>query len=132
MEYEFALLEAGLLKPHERSIPELLRETTEAIRADGFVRAPILAENRHYIILDGHHRYEALLALGCSRIPVYLVDYAHDDVQVETWPGAILDHVTKEEVVERALSGETFPPKTTRHVLRTPLPDAPVELGELR
>lgn len=132
VEYAFALLEAGRLKPHERSIPELLKETTEAIRAEGFVRAPILVEARHHVILDGHHRYEALRSLGCSRIPVYLVDYAQDDIQVETWPGAILDHVTKEEVLEKALKGEVFPPKTTRHLLKTPLPEAPVMLEDLR
>lgn len=132
VEYEYTLVEASRLKPHERSIPELLKETTAAIQADGFVRSPILVEDRHHIILDGHHRYEALLALGCTRIPVYLVDYDQEDIRVETWPGAVLDHVTKEEIVETVLAGERFPPKTTRHVLKRPLPDAPVKLEELR
>jgi hypothetical protein len=89
-------------------------------------------ENRHYIILDGHHRYQALLDLGCKRIPVYLVDYFQDAIRVETWPGAIVDHITKEEVVEAVLRGKLFPPKTTRHILETPLEDYPVNLEDLR
>ncbi len=132
MKYERTFLDAHLVKPHERLIPELLRETTEAIRSEGYVRKPILVEDSHYVILDGHHRYQALVDLGCRRIPVYLVDYFQDDITVETWPGAIIDHVTKEEIIEKVLVGDLFPPKTTRHVLRTQLEEFPVMLDEIR
>lgn len=132
VKYELVILEAHLLKPHEQSIPELLEETMEAIRREGYVRAPILVENRHYVILDGHHRYHALVGLGCKRIPVYLVDYFQEDIRVGTWPGAIVDHVTKEEVIKRVLDGELFPPKTTRHIVKTDLRDSPIMLDDLR
>ncbi len=132
MKHKFVLLESHLLKPHESLIPELLRETTEAIRREGYVNRPILVEDRHYIILDGHHRYQALLDLGCRKVPVYLVDYFQEDIRVVTWPGAIVDHITKEEVIEKVLNGELFPPKTTKHILRTPMGDAPVDLDDLR
>ncbi len=132
MQYEFVLMDAHLLKPHEQSIPELLKETTEVIGMEGYVRTPVLVEDRHFIILDGHHRYQALVDLGCKRIPVYLMDYFQEDIQVETWPGAILDHVTKDQVIQTVLDGELFPPKTTRHVLKASLEDVPTRLEDLR
>ncbi|MFQ5986549.1 MAG: ParB N-terminal domain-containing protein [Thermoplasmata archaeon] len=128
----FTLLEARRLKPHEEFLPELLEETRKAIEEDGFVREPILAEREHYIILDGHHRYGALLELGCRWVPVFLVDYDDDGVRVETWPGSVLDHVTKEEVVKTVLAGNRFPPKTTRHRVDLPQKDARVNLEDLR
>lgn len=132
MRYKFAILEARDLRPHEALIPELLDETKVAIERDGFVKIPILVEERHHIILDGHHRYQALLDLGCRKIPVYLVDYYQQDIEVKTWPGAILDRVTKDDVVAKVLAGGVFPPKTTRHVLHSHLREIKVRLEELR
>ncbi len=131
MEYSFALLEAKDLKPHEALIPELLEETRRAIEKDGFVKIPILVEDRHHIILDGHHRHQALLDMGCRRVPVFLVDYFQDDIEVTTWPGAIVDRISKEEVVARVLEGGVFPPKTTRHIVHSRLEEIRVELEEL-
>lgn len=132
LQYEFALLEAHRLRPHEALNPELLKETEEAIRRDGFVREPILVEGGHHVILDGHHRYHALVNLGCRRIPVYVVDYFQDGIRVDTWPGAPVDRVPKEEVIERALNGDLFPPKTTKHMVEDPPGDSPVDLEALR
>lgn len=132
LDLTFTLLEARLLKPHEEFLPELLEETRKAIEADGYVREPILVEREHYVILDGHHRYGALLEIGTRWVPVYLVEYTDDAVRVETWPDAIVDHVSKEEVVEAALSGNRFPAKTTRHRVELPPGEARVSLKDLR
>jgi hypothetical protein len=109
-----------------------LEETRRAIEEDGFVKEPILAERTHYIILDGHHRHGALLELGARWVPVFLVDYDDEGVRVETWPGSVLDHVTKEEIVEAVLAGKRFPPKTTRHIVDLPDRGARVNLKSLR
>ncbi|MFQ5919204.1 MAG: ParB N-terminal domain-containing protein [Thermoplasmata archaeon] len=132
LDVTFTLLRARLLKPHEEFLPELVEETRQAIEADGFVREPLLVEKEHHVILDGHHRYGALLELDIRWIPVYLVDYEDDAVRVETWPGGDVDRVTKEEVLEAALSGNRFPPKTTRHRVELPPGDARVKLKDLR
>lgn len=121
-----------VLHPHEALIPELLKETREAIEQDGFVASPLLVEETHHIILDGHHRYQALKELGCRRIPVFLADYADPAITLETWPGAIVERVTKEEVVEKVLAGDVYPPKTTRHRVRDSLPPRRVSLDDLR
>ncbi|MFQ5908200.1 MAG: ParB N-terminal domain-containing protein [Thermoplasmata archaeon] len=132
LDVTFTLLEARLLKPHEELLPELLEETRKAIEEDGFVKEPILAERTHYIILDGHHRHGALLELGARWVPVFLVDYDDEDIRVETWPDAVVDHVTKEEIVETVLAGKRFPPKTTRHIVDLPDRGARVNLKSLR
>ncbi|MDX1534220.1 MAG: ParB/RepB/Spo0J family partition protein [Thermoplasmata archaeon] len=132
LDVTFTVLKARLLKPHEEFRLELLEETRAAIEADGYVREPLLVEQEHYVILDGHHRYGALLALGIEWVPVYLVDYDDDAVRVETWPNAQVEKVTKREVVEAALSGKRFPPKTTRHRVELPPGDARVRLKDLR
>jgi len=126
------LLDIRELRPHERTRHDLLEKLTRIIRRDGRLKLPILVERSHHVILDGHHRYEALRALGCVRVPSYVVDYSSADIGLTTWPGAIVDHVTKEEVIERGRTGNLFPPKTTRHILKVRLAEAPYELTDLR
>jgi len=127
----FAVVELRKLRGHEQIRPQLLAELREQIRADGFLRRPILVADRDFVILDGHHRAEAVRSLGCRRISVYLVDYASDVVVLGTWPDAAVKVVSKEEVIRRAGNGEPFPPKTTRHSLRVPLEDRPTALEDL-
>ena len=128
----FALVDLDRLRPHEQTQPRLLGMVLEEIRRAGYVRRPILVESRHLVILDGHHRYEALKRLGCTRVPAYLVDYEDDGIGLTTWPQAKVKRVTKEEVVDRALRGDPFPPKTTRHLVSVELDEVRVTLDELR
>lgn len=109
-----------------------MARTIERLRKDGFVRRPLLVEAEHFVILDGHHRYEALKRLGCRKVPVYLVDYQDEGIGLTTWPRAIVSHVAKEEVIARGLGGDLFPPKTTRHRVSMDLGDVRVPLDELR
>lgn len=132
MKTRFDMVDIEALRPHEALIPELLEETRQAIEREGSVRSPLLVEEDHLIILDGHHRYGALRELGCRRIPVVLVNYFDEGISVETWPGAVVDHVTKEDVVKKVLSGDVYPPKTTRHVVAEPPRSVRVKLDDLR
>lgn len=127
----YAVVDLDRLRPHERTREAVIRETTEQIDADGFLRRPLLVESEHLIILDGHHRYEALRRLGCRRVPVYLVDYTDDGIGLTTWAGAVVSVVTKEEVIARGLSGDLYPPKTTRHLVPD-LEEVRVPLDDLR
>lgn len=128
----FQLVEIHKLRGHERIRPSLLESLTEQIRTDRVLKRPILAADRHFVILDGHHRVEALRALGCKRVPVYLVDYESDAVTLGTWPDAVVKVVTKREVIRRGLGHDLFPPKTTRHGLTVPVEDRPTPLEQLQ
>jgi len=127
----FAVVELRRLHGHERIRPALLKELTEQIRRDGFLKRPILVADRDFVILDGHHRAEAVRSLGCMKIPVYLVDYESDLVNLGIWPGATVAVVSKKEVIRRGLTKDLFPPKTTRHTVSVPLPERPTDLEDL-
>lgn len=128
----FALIEIRRLHAHEQTGPALLRELTEQIRRDGVLKIPVLVADRDFVILDGHHRVEALRALGCKRVSVHLVDYYSDFVDLGTWPDAAVAVVTKQDVIRRGLSNDLFPPKTTRHTLASPLEERPTDLELLK
>ncbi|MGQ0797605.1 MAG: ParB N-terminal domain-containing protein [Methanobacteriota archaeon] len=125
------LIEIARLRVHERVQPDLLDRMREDIRRDGCLRRPILVADGDLVILDGHHRFQALVQLGCRRIPAYVVDYRSDVVQVDVWPDAVVRDVTKAEVIRRGLTGDPFPPKTSRHTVLIPLSDRPVDLKDL-
>src|SRR5205809_93634 len=97
--------------------PALLEQLMDQIRKDGYLRRPVLVADGELVILDGHHRVEAIRALGARRIPAYLIDYFSDIVRLSTWPDAEVSVVTKEDVIRRGRTGDLFPPKTSRHTV---------------
>ncbi len=113
----------GLLREHEQVESERLHQIIEEIRRAGRLRHPILVDKRSWVILDGHHRFRAYKELGFETIPCVLVDYQSDIVSVRARRPDI--PVSKDEVIRRALSGRLFPPKTTQHIVHTPLPSCP-------
>jgi L-serine kinase (ADP) len=129
--FRFELVDIDKLRGHEQLRPDLLESLKAEIQADGVLFKPILVAERHYVILDGHHRWAALKAIGCRRVPAFLVDYSSGTVDLGLWPTAQVPSVTKDEVVERGLKGEPFTPKTTRHRVMFQLPDRPTNLNDL-
>jgi hypothetical protein len=128
----FAIVDLRRLRGHERTRPSLLKELADQIRRDGVLKRPILVADKDFVILDGHHRAEALRSLGYRRIPVYLVEYESDVVLLGTWPDAVVAVVDKAEVLRRAREQDLFPPKTTRHTVSVPLDERPTALEGLR
>lgn len=129
MKARFDLLPTDRLRVHEEVRPEAMWELVGRIRRDGRVEQPILVASDDWVILDGHHRFAALKALGARRVPAWIVEYDSDEIRLERWePGPPL---AKREVVARAVRGEPFPPKTTRHRLAASLPARSTSLDEL-
>ncbi|MFI5419058.1 MAG: ParB N-terminal domain-containing protein, partial [Candidatus Lutacidiplasmatales archaeon] len=126
----FALLDVGELKEHEEVEAAAVESLVREIEKDGVVREPIWVAEGSHVILNGHHRFAALLLLGVARVPVWLVDYEDASIKLERWkPGP---QIHKEEVVRRGREGKPFPPKTTRHSFTSPPPHRPTPLSELR
>lgn len=132
MKYRFDILDVEVLHSHEQIKQDVLKCLTEQISKDGALIKPILVDEKTYVILDGHHRFEALKALGCRRIPVYLVDYTDDAIEVVTWPGAVVNEISKDEIIAMGLSDNVYPPKTSRHIIKVSLEDRPTALSQLR
>ena len=126
---EFELIPLAELVEHEQIEPDAVQALIRQIRSDGYLRDPIWVARGSGVILNGHHRYHALVALGAARAPAWVLDYDDPSVELERWnPGPA---VTKASVVERARSGVPFPPKTTKHVLRVELPVRITPLSDL-
>jgi L-serine kinase (ADP) len=122
----FELLPIGELRIHEEIEASDLDRLVVRIREDGRVDEPILVSEQDHVILNGHHRFAALKALGASRAPTWVVDYLDPEIVLDRWkPGPPL---TKEEVLRRGREARPFPPKTTRHRLAEPLPRHPTPL----
>lgn len=115
----FELVDLSGLRAHEEIDEASLRDLVRALREEGSVREPILVAEGHGVVLNGHHRFAALKAMGLRRAPAWVVDYFSDVVELDQWPDSpFRGDVTKEEVVRRAKEGRLYPPKTTRHRLR--------------
>lgn len=118
MLYEIVPINA--LKPLEKVLPTHFRNLEEMIDKDGFMLKAIIADKKSGAVMDGSHRYAYLLKHGFKTAPVYWADYDDENVRV----GTKLSHrffidgttgISKNECRDRALSGNLFPPRTTRH-----------------
>jgi len=112
---DIILVEINDLKEHEEIRPPYLEELKNQILCDGILKMPIAVDRETYVILDGHHRLQALKRIGCTRIPVLLVDYQSPDIRVHAQREG--ETVTKEMVLETGLCGGRMPPKTSRHMV---------------
>jgi len=103
------------LKEHEEIRPDYLEELKNEILSDGILKMPIAVDKNNCIILDGHHRLQALKRIGCTKIPVVLVDYQSPNIKVIGWRQG--ESITKEIIIDTALAGRRMPSKTSKHMV---------------
>ncbi len=107
--------EIEALKEHEEIRPDYLEALKNEILGDGMLKMPICIDKKTCIILDGHHRLQALKKIGCKKIPVVMVDYQSPEIKVIPWREGEI--VTKEKIIDTALSGRRMPSKTSKHMI---------------
>ena len=103
------------LKEHEEIRPDYLEILKNEILSDGILKMPICIDKKTCIILDGHHRLQALKKIGCTKIPVVMVDYHSPEIKVIPWREG--EMITKEKIIDTALSGKRMPSKTSKHMI---------------
>ena len=129
---DVTLIPVGDLRAHEEIKPNHLRRMIDKLRTQGHYHKPILVDRDSGCILDGHHRWTAAKALELSRVPAIELDYLEDDrIEVDVWPTAALETISKEDVLSMAASEEVFPAKTSRHTVRFEIPRIEVGFDEL-
>jgi len=113
--YELVAIET--VKLHEEVIPARVDEVADDIKKRGIVLEPIVVDDKHHIVLNGHHRLAALRKLGAKRIPAFVVPYEATYITVDRWPGSTWykKTVTKEDVLEAGLTQKLMTPHTSRH-----------------
>ena len=125
----FELVPLRRLRGHEEHEADRVDELMAEIRRAGAFVEPIWVARDTWVILNGHHRVEALRRLGAKRIPAWVFDYESDIIRVERWRGG--SPMPKSDVVRRSTQGRPFPPKSTRHRVTVDLPPKSVPLAEL-
>ena len=130
MKVELVPLE--ILRPHEQILPKKVDQLEKMTHRRNAYTKPLLLDRLSGTILDGHHRYHVALRLELSCVPCVFIDYLEDDsIELDVWPHCGRDTVTKQEVIDAALSGNLFSPKTSRHRLSDHLPPIAVPLSRL-
>lgn len=127
---EYELVPIDKLHEHEAINPDNLALRERDIVESGGV-VPIVADREYLVILNGHHRYNALKKMGCKLVPVHLVDYFSPDVRLELWPESSVCKLNKMDVIKMGLGRGVFPPKTTRHTFKSKFSRQRVPLAEL-
>ncbi|MDG7007354.1 MAG: ParB N-terminal domain-containing protein [Nitrososphaerota archaeon] len=74
-----------VLRPHEETIPEHVRELAAEMQRDGVQRDPIIVDQDTATVLDGMHRLAAFGVLKIESAVCCSVDYSTKSVSVGRW-----------------------------------------------
>lgn len=130
---EVELVPVETLLPHEKIVEHRVDNLEKMTLRWRAYTKPLLVDRKTGTILDGHHRTSVAKRLELLCLPCVLVDYLEDDrVSLSVWPNSGRESIQKEEVIEAALSGNLFEPKTSRHMLSDHLPPISVPLTRLK
>jgi len=97
------LEEVEKLYIHEEVLPDALRKLVEQIRADGYLKHPVIVDSKTLVVLDGTHRVAAAEKLGCRFIPVCLVEYGNPHIKVGCWR-RVVDYSSNLEKLVRSVT----------------------------
>ncbi len=117
MNNKIVFLDINTLRSHEEINRDRLSILVEEIKQDGCIKKPVVVENKHFVILDGHHRTAVLKQLKAQRVPVFLVSYADKNIRVYLRRRELAIKNIKEAVIEMGKSDNVFPHKTTKHLI---------------
>lgn len=111
----YMILPLRIFKPHEKTKPDVLRKIKNEIKNDGILKRAILVDKNTNVVIDGHHRLEALRQMGYSKIGVQFIDYQLPEIKVESWKRD--GYITKEMVINAGISGKKLPPKISKNLI---------------
>lgn len=79
------IVELNKLKIHEEVIPSSLRNLVNSIKSDGYLKNPVIVDEKTHVVLDGMHRVAALKEIGCRFALVCSVNYRDPRVKLGVW-----------------------------------------------
>ena len=110
---EVTEIDINLLFPMKKLL--LIKEILKAnlkYKDDSVIISSIIICSESKMIIDGHHRYFALKELGLEKIPVTMINYFSDKIITDK-----NDSLMKHDIIENALSGKLYEPKSTKHLI---------------
>jgi hypothetical protein len=89
MNIQTSIVDLALCKEHERTLGNVEQELAEKIKKEGIFFRSITVDDKHHVILDGHHRYNVLTKIlkddNFTKIPAAKVPYFTDGITLEKW-----------------------------------------------
>lgn len=106
------LLSVSKILPHEEVVMERMDKLVEYLASlKPYIIIPsILICSKTNMIIDGHHRFYALQKLGYEKVPITRINYDSNLIKTH-----IEDSITKNNLLEAAISGKMLPPKSSFH-----------------
>ena len=106
------LLSVSKILPHEEVVMERMDKLVDYLTSlKPYIIIPsILICSKTNMIIDGHHRFYALQKLGYEKVPITRINYDSNLIKTH-----IEDTITKNNLLEAALSGKMLPPKSSFH-----------------
>lgn len=121
LEYEALVLEncflpAEDLLPHEKVIQERKEGLVNYLQTnyeEVIIPSIIICSNSN-VIIDGHHRFRALMDLGYTTIPVTKINYSDPKILTHSNPEFML---SKEKIISAGQQRKLLDPKSSIHRL---------------
>jgi hypothetical protein len=86
MQCRIVLIDIDQLHGHEQVVESQVDYLKTNLQELGYFFRPILVVKKHNVVLDGHHRVQALKELGGVRIPCIEIPYLNNpDITLATW-----------------------------------------------
>ncbi len=79
------LLPLRELIPHEDVVSDRLAILLRDLASRKIIEKPVIVDEKTHVIIDGHHRYNALRILGVRFIPVVLANYNRDISEIRSF-----------------------------------------------
>lgn len=126
---DYDLVDVAKLKPIEDYDNSRANELLEKIEKEQIWTVPLIIEEKNYMILDGHHRYQVAKKLGLKKVPAIIVKY--EDVNV--WSLRKEYKVSPKLVAKKVIDEKSiFPYKTVKHKYNFTVPNIKIALKDLK
>jgi len=99
------------LKPIEGFIPERVDYVLGELGKEGIWTTPLVVDNRYGLIMDGHHRHQAALSLGCHYVPAIL--WSYEEVEIYSLREDV--NISLNGIIENLENKTIYPNKTVKH-----------------
>lgn len=110
----WAIADLTDLRPHVRVDSRRVQEVQQDMITTRLVQKAVTVDRATRVIINGHHRYEAIRELGYRKIPVWEVDYLADE-RISFAPGSAVRD--KWRVLEAAHTGKLMPQNAAPHLI---------------
>jgi L-serine kinase (ADP) len=109
--YQIFFAKVNQLKPLEGFISTRADDLYKEIFRSGIWTTPLVIDNQHGLIMDGHHRHQVAMRLGLIYVPVVAWNYN----QVDVWSLRDTEEVTVKRILQNYKDGIIYPNKTAKH-----------------